>query len=146
MLENAQYKPIFDDLSIMEANLNISQRNLEELSQSACLITLDHLDVIDIDGEDAEKFLQGQFSNDLTKLKSGVAQLNTYCNPKGRTLAVFWLLREDNKFSMLLVALASLLSGRVCGVAEAIARLYATSVESSLITCVFSRDSLAACL
>ena len=78
MLENAQYKPIFDDLSITEADLTITHRNLEEISQSACLIPLDHLDVIDIDGEDAEKFLQGQFSNDVTKLESGVTQLNTY--------------------------------------------------------------------
>ena len=102
MLENPQYKQLLAELSVTESDLALKDMNAEDIASAARLVTLDHLDVIDIDGEDAEKFLQGQFSNDVSQLKSGFAQLNTYCNPKGRTLAVFWLLREEDRFTMLI--------------------------------------------
>ncbi len=55
--------------------------------------------VLDIRGEDAQAFLQGQFTNSLAKLQPlssdgrAVYQRNGYCSAKGRLLAIFrcWL-------------------------------------------------------
>lgn len=60
------------------------------------------LSLIRIQGEDAESFLQGQLSNDISKLKADQAQLNAWCNPKGRILAILRIMRSENGFWALL--------------------------------------------
>lgn len=52
------------------------------------LVDLSSLCVVDITGEDATSFLQGQFSNDLKKISPMRAQVTGYCTPKGRLLAL----------------------------------------------------------
>lgn len=71
--------------------------------------------VVTVGSSDAKKFLQAQFCNDLELLgelnpseasvKSGGVQLNGYCNPKGRLLALFQLLEiGENDYRMVLPA------------------------------------------
>jgi hypothetical protein len=50
---------------------------------------LSHLGLLEINGEDAVTFLQGQVTNDVKKLDGSVSQYAGYCNPKGRLLALF---------------------------------------------------------
>ncbi|MBT9613221.1 MAG: folate-binding protein YgfZ [Burkholderiales bacterium] len=52
---------------------------------------LSDLSLIQFAGEDAQTYLQGQFSNDLRQLDGGNSQLSSYCTPKGRMLANFLL-------------------------------------------------------
>ena len=55
---------------------------------------LSSLAVIEVTGDEAQEFLQGQFSNDVAAVTDdSPAQLSAYCNPKGRALAVLRLLR-----------------------------------------------------
>ncbi len=65
-------------------------------------IKLDYLTLVKIEGNDAESFLQGQLTNDLHLLKEHFGQLNAYCTPKGRALAIFQLFRDKNCFWMLI--------------------------------------------
>jgi folate-binding protein YgfZ len=51
-----------------------------------------------VSGSDAEAFLQGQLSNDITKLNSSSVQLNAYCQHQGKILALFWVMRLENSF------------------------------------------------
>lgn len=44
-----------------------------------------------VSGEDAETFLQGQLSNDVTQASPRRSQLAAYCTPKGRVLATLLL-------------------------------------------------------
>lgn len=46
-------------------------------------------------GTDVDTFLQGQLSNDVSRLSTGEAQLSSYNSPKGRMLAVLTLMRRD---------------------------------------------------
>ncbi|MCY4226179.1 MAG: hypothetical protein OXF20_00505 [Gammaproteobacteria bacterium] len=63
---------------------------------------LDHLSLISVTGSDAEKFLQNQFSNDVSEISGTQAQLNAYCNPKGRALAMLCLMkRPDDGYWMI---------------------------------------------
>jgi len=51
-----------------------------------------------ISGSDAEIFLQGQLSNDITKLNNSSVQLNAYCQHQGKILGLFWLTRVGDDF------------------------------------------------
>jgi folate-binding protein YgfZ len=56
-----------------------------------------------IGGPDAEAFLQGQFTNDVTELAPDACQYSAWCSPKGRVLANFLLRRTDGaSFELLL--------------------------------------------
>ncbi|WP_308388831.1 folate-binding protein [Acidithiobacillus sp. AMEEHan] len=62
------------------------------------------LGAIHIHGPDAEKFLQGQFSNDLLRLPTGAGQWSSYSTAKGRMIANFFLQREHSGFYLFLAA------------------------------------------
>ena len=51
-----------------------------------------------VSGSDAETFLQGQLSNDITKLNSSSVQLSAYCQHQGKILALFWVMRLEGSF------------------------------------------------
>jgi tRNA-modifying protein YgfZ len=62
------------------------------------LVSLDDLGVIRVQGADARSFLQGQLSNDLTRLSAERSLLAGYHNPQGRTIALLrllWLSADD---------------------------------------------------
>jgi len=52
--------------------------------------------VVRASGEDALSFLHGQLSNDVQGLAAGRWQLDAYCTPKGRTLALLELWRDGD--------------------------------------------------
>ena len=54
--------------------------------------------LIRVSGDDAEVFLQNQFSNDIKKLDNSHIQINTYCQHQGKIIALFWVIRTDNSF------------------------------------------------
>ena len=63
---------------------------------------LDHLCVIRASGADAESFLHGQFTNDLKALAPGQLQLQGYCSPKGRLLALMHVTLDADDFLLIL--------------------------------------------
>lgn len=68
------------------------------------LIDISPLSLIRVSGNQAQSFLQGQFSNDIDILGKNQCQLHAYCNPKGRTLAIIRIVRTgrtDNGFWMI---------------------------------------------
>jgi folate-binding protein YgfZ len=62
---------------------------------AAVVCPVPELAQVDVDGEDAPAFLQGQLSNDALSLEPGHAQWSTYNSPKGRTLASLRLARRS---------------------------------------------------
>ena len=59
----------------------------------------DQLDVIKISGVDAETFIQGQITNDITLLSEEKKSIYAgYCSPKGRLLAFFFITRMDKNY------------------------------------------------
>ncbi len=62
------------------------------------LVRLDDLGIVRVQGADATSFLQGQLSNDLTRLSPERSLLAGYHNPQGRTIALvrlLWVGAED---------------------------------------------------
>jgi len=62
------------------------------------LIPAPELSVFRCFGNDAEAFLQSQFTSDVCSISAGGWSLSGYCSPKGRLLAVFIVCRQGNDF------------------------------------------------
>ncbi|MEQ1557651.1 MAG: folate-binding protein [Methyloglobulus sp.] len=61
-----------------------------------------HLNVLTVSGNDAAKLLQGQITcnvNDISEIKSSLAAI---CNPKGRAIATFLLVKKADTFLLIL--------------------------------------------
>jgi folate-binding protein YgfZ len=68
-------------------------------------IRLNHLAALDIQGPDAEKFLQGQTSAQVSLADGRFAPLTCFCTPKGRMLANAQLMKVgDSHYRLLLSA------------------------------------------
>jgi tRNA-modifying protein YgfZ len=59
----------------------------------SALAWLQSYTIIEFKGEEARTFLQGQLSNDVFALADGQAQWQGYCQPQGRLIAAFALVR-----------------------------------------------------
>ncbi len=66
----------------------VSFENGDQLTECA-LFDLSHLRFIQVSGDDAESFLQGQITSDIRKVSPEHHQMGGYCTPKGRMLANF---------------------------------------------------------
>lgn len=64
-----------------------------ELPETACY---------EVSGEDAQSFLQSQFTNDVNDISATQGQLNSYCTPKGRMLAIFYLCQWQDKYYLII--------------------------------------------
>lgn len=62
---------------------------LQATGATPMLAELSPLAIVDITGTDATTFFQAQVCNDLAALSVDQAQINGYCTPKGRLLALF---------------------------------------------------------
>lgn len=62
------------------------------------LFDLSHLGLIRVAGEDAQSFLQGQFTNDTREVTERHSQLSAYCSPKGRMLANFRIFQHQGDY------------------------------------------------
>lgn len=62
----------------------------------------DYLGIIKVTGDDAQSFLQGQFSNDVALTSESHSQLNSYNSPKGRLYAIFRLFKSTDDYYLLL--------------------------------------------
>jgi len=60
--------------------------------------------LIKVTGRDAQAFLQGQFSCDVTAVSPAKSTLGAWCTPKGRVLEVFCLFAQDGAFFIRLPA------------------------------------------
>jgi folate-binding protein YgfZ len=86
------------------AAMNVEFEALGNLDTAgkAVLTDLSPLAVVDITGEDATDFLQAQVCNDLQALAANEGQINGYCSPKGRLLALFLVYKMDGGFRLVL--------------------------------------------
>lgn len=66
------------------------------------LINLTDLGVLSITGEDAASFLQGQMTCDVNELIENKGQLGAFCNPKGRVIATFLIIKTMEGFLLVL--------------------------------------------
>lgn len=59
---------------------------------------LSHFSTVVIAGEDATDFIQGQFTNDVSKIDGNSSQISGFCNNKGRMIANFRLFQHQQNY------------------------------------------------
>ena len=62
------------------------------------LTSLTHQSLIQVSGHDAMSFLQGQLSTNIEHINDSMAQLSSYCDPKGQVLAIFLIFKYKDNF------------------------------------------------
>ncbi len=71
----------------------------EPAAEPGCALNdLSHFGLIRVEGEDAEKFLQGQLTNDMRQVTEAHSNLAGWCSPKGRMLANFRCFRRGEAY------------------------------------------------
>ena len=95
------------------------------------VIGLEHLGIVRVRGADAAKFLQGQLSNDVTRLSDQRSLLAGYHNPQGRAIALLRLVQWDADDILAVVPreLATVVAGRL---SKFILRAKAKVVDESM--------------
>ncbi|MCX4190039.1 YgfZ/GcvT domain-containing protein [Methylophaga sp. OBS3] len=85
-------------------HLLTQQQELDEIinQDASGFAVLSDWQAVEVNGEDAETFLQSLLTNDVKASVSGQAQLNGFCQAKGRLLAIFWLIRREQGFILML--------------------------------------------
>ena len=66
-------------------------------------VQLSQYRLIDVSGVDAEKYLQGQLTCDVSTLAEGQQTLTCHCDPKGKMSALFRLFRQNAEQFLLLM-------------------------------------------
>ncbi|MGZ5051216.1 MAG: CAF17-like 4Fe-4S cluster assembly/insertion protein YgfZ [Methylobacter sp.] len=61
-----------------------------------------HLGVLSVAGSDAANFLQGQVTCNVKDITDGLPSLGAMCNPKGRAITTFLLVKNGDGFLMIL--------------------------------------------
>lgn len=70
----------------IETQITVSGEVITDLSSRA---------LIAVRGIDAEKYLQGQLTNDIQAVGEHASQLSAHCSPKGRVLSCFRIFRHE---------------------------------------------------
>jgi hypothetical protein len=76
------------------------ERELRATARGDVLVELSPLSILRAHGEDAQSFLQSQFSNDIRQVNETRSQLSAYCNPKGRMLAILRIFRIGEAYCL----------------------------------------------
>ncbi|MEI6706991.1 MAG: folate-binding protein [Methylococcales bacterium] len=63
---------------------------------------LTHLAILSVSGNDAGKFLQGQITCNVNDITATQSSLGAMCNPKGRAITTFLLVKSGDDFLLLL--------------------------------------------
>jgi folate-binding protein YgfZ len=79
-----------------------SQNTEMQASHVDTMTALTHKGILQIDGEDAINFIQGQLTNDIKQLNGVNSQYTGYCNPKGRLIALFLAFSHQNHIHLVL--------------------------------------------
>ena len=66
-----------------------------DLHTTPCYMTLNQLGVLSVSGDDSAAFLQNLLTNDIHLLADNQSQYSGLCNPKGRLLALFIVIRTS---------------------------------------------------
>lgn len=74
----------------------------QETNSANTLFYLNHLAIIEVSGDDALPFLQGQLTCNLKELTDCKTSIAAFCNPKGRVISTLLLFKTESSFGLIL--------------------------------------------
>lgn len=93
----AQQQAHFDD---SQAVTQFEFPELERvlIKHGPVMTSLAHHALLEVSGEQAFEFLQGQLTNDLSEVNEEQAQYSAYCDPQGQVLALFLVFKIGERY------------------------------------------------
>jgi len=93
-----------ENTTATETNVPATDTNdqFSQDTQTTCMIALDSLGVIRIEGDNAAKLLHGQATNSIEKMQPGEIKPAALCSPKGRIYATFYALHQGDHFKLII--------------------------------------------
>ena len=88
--------------TLLNTTPNVTSLKMVEDASSITLFPLTSLKVIRVEGDDATTFLHSLFTNDVQSLAPLTGQLTGFCSPKGRLLALFYLIKREKDILLIL--------------------------------------------
>ena len=85
--DSSSHPLVLDNKKIL--SFGDSHAEIQATKSSNVICDLSHLGLLQIQGEDAITFLQGQVTNDVKQLDGNLAHYTAYCSQKGRMIALF---------------------------------------------------------
>ena len=99
---NDFFKKFLTNSSIMDdygLKYNHNFKNeIDKINNEYSASLLNNKVLIKCTGEDAENFLNTQFTNDIKNLDNKQIILSGYCNPKGRLISIFYIFQIDKDY------------------------------------------------
>ena len=83
------------------SNFSDIEKEREAVLKQSVIADLSNQALIEVSGDDAQSFLQGQFSNDINLVTEQQAQLSSYSTPKGRMLAIFRIFMFEGNYYLI---------------------------------------------
>jgi len=74
------------------------EEEINKITNNYSISVLKNKVLIKCTGDDAESFLNSQFTNDIKTLKDKNIILSGYCNPKGRIISIFYIFQIDKSY------------------------------------------------
>lgn len=71
------------------------EQELRAAMHESIVADLSHLALVEVHGVDATDFLQGQLTNDVTRVSPALAQPSAWCNAKGRVITGLMVFERD---------------------------------------------------
>jgi len=90
----------FDDSRVIDFG-HVEAERRQALSTDV-IADLSHYGLIEVKGEDAQKFLASLFTGDVRLVSAEKGLFTAWCDAKGRAQATFWLFVHDGAFYLLL--------------------------------------------
>ncbi|UZE95237.1 CAF17-like 4Fe-4S cluster assembly/insertion protein YgfZ [Alkalimarinus alittae] len=83
---------------LAESGYPIDSQQTDKTERPSFIAPLTEYSVIRVSGQDAEKFMQGQFSCDVRDVTSEQSRMGTANTPKGRAFAVFRIAKQGDDY------------------------------------------------
>lgn len=93
---NSQWKAFLESRSARIDDVGDVRFPDAPVEADCALMDLSQLGLIAVSGPEAESFLQGQVTSDVTRVSATHSSLGSHCTPKGRMLAGFRLFKLDD--------------------------------------------------
>ena len=95
---NPDWKEFLQNQGARFDDANVATFNGELQLPECALFDLSYLGLIQLEGEDAVDFMQGQFTNDSREISVEASQMSGFCSPKGRMLALFRIIEHNGTY------------------------------------------------
>jgi tRNA-modifying protein YgfZ len=100
MNENWKIFLLNEQISVDDGNRTVGL-GIENVGDKS-IFPLTHLAILKVSGNDAAKLLQGQVTCNVNELSETKSSLAAMCNPKGRAIATFLLVKKVDAFLLVL--------------------------------------------